>query len=392
MAPVLFSLLVLLCYWLIEYGVHYIKLGKIPARILVTGTRGKSSITRLIAAGLNAGGTKALAKTTGSATQIILPDNSVQNLNRNGAASILEQCRVVSIAEKLKTRALVIESMALRPFLQWIESFRILKPHILVISNVGPDHLDMSGRDLEEIAVSFSQTIPVGGTLFTGEKKYFPILEKQALSQKCGIHLVQQEGTDPEIDYQKLPYIEHPQNLELALLVCEHLGVDRQTAFAGMKKVKPDIGVLREIKTTINTFPVTFINAFAANDPLSILKIYYQFLKRIENKRFFLIINLRNDRPHRSLQIAELLVANIRADLYIFCGGDIKSLIIRKIQKHVKKESVLEFNKTDKTIQYLEKKINRETVIMGIGNIAGAGVQLTNYFMKNEVTDDENFN
>ncbi|MBN2411366.1 poly-gamma-glutamate synthase PgsB [candidate division KSB1 bacterium] len=389
MAPVLFSLLLLLCFWLIEYGVHYIKLRKIPTRILVTGTRGKSSITRLIAAGLNAGGIKTLAKTTGSATQIIMPDNSVQNLNRNGSASILEQCRVVSIAEKLKTQALVIESMALRPFLQWIESFRIIKPHILVISNVGPDHLDISGRDLEEIALSFSQTIPEGGKLFTGEKEYYSILEKQAAAKKCDIHLLQQEETDPKIDYQKLPYIEHPQNIELALTVCEHVGVDKQTAFAGMKKVTPDIGVLREIKTTINTFPVTFINAFAANDPLSIRNIYFQFQKSIGNKRFLLVINLRNDRPHRSLQIAGLLVSTIRADLYIFCGGDIKYIIIRKIQKHVKKESVLEFNKTDKIIQYLEKKIDRETVIMGIGNIAGAGIQLTNYFIKNEITNKE---
>ncbi len=382
MKPVLFCLFLLVLYWLIEYKFHYIKLGRIPTRILVTGTRGKSSITRLIAAGLNAGGIKTLAKTTGSATQIILPDNSVQNLNRNGNASILEQCRVVSMAEKYQAQILVIESMALRPHLQWVESRRIIKPHILVISNVGPDHLDISGRNLKEIALSFSKT-------FTNEKLYFSELEKQAVAQKCGIHSLKNKKNDPNFINDELPYWEHPDNIELALSVCEYMGVDRQTAFSGMKKVTPDIGVLREIKTTINSFPVTFINAFAANDPSSISKIYHQFKEKIQNNKFYLIINLRNDRPHRALQIAQLLSSNIRADLYIFCGGDIRSIIISKIKKQIKKESIIEFNKTDKIIQYLEKKVDIETIIMGIGNIANAGIQLTNYFLKNEVSDNE---
>jgi len=392
MKVVLFCLILLVLCWIIEYRIHLFKLGKIPTRILVTGTRGKSSITRLIAAGLNAGGIETLAKTTGSATQIVLPDNTAQNLNRNGNATILEQCRVVSMAEKHKTQALVVESMALRPHLQWIESFRIIKPHILLISNVGPDHLDITGRDLKEIAVSFSKTIPPRGELFTGETTYFYILEKQARAEKCNIHFLQNEEGEPDFLYHELPYIEHPENIELALAVCEYLGVNRQTALAGMKKVTPDIGALRVIKTTINSFPVTFINAFAANDPSAIRKIFFQFKEKIRNNKFILVINVRNDRPHRTLQIAELLLSDIRADLYIFCGGDIRSVILNKIKNRVKKECIKEFNNTEKMLKFFEKNIDKESIIMGIGNIAGAGIQLTNYFIKKEETDYEKFN
>ena len=44
---------------------------KIPIRIHVNGTRGKSSVTRLIAAGLRAGGKRTFAKTTGTAPRVI---------------------------------------------------------------------------------------------------------------------------------------------------------------------------------------------------------------------------------------------------------------------------------------------------------------------------------
>ena len=382
MKPVLFGLFLFILYWLIEYWFHNMTLRKIPTRILVTGTRGKSSITRLIAAGLNSGELKTIAKTTGSAATIIFPDSSEQNINRNGKTSILEQYKVVRIAVKNKTQILVIESMALRPHLQWIESHRLIKPHILIISNIGPDHLDMSGSNLYEIAHSFAKAIPPHGELFTIENQYFPILGKKAVTQDCRIHHIQPAENDQNILYNELPYIEHPENIELALSVCEHMGVDRHTAFGGMKSVTPDIGVLREIKTTVNNFPVTFINAFAANDPSSIEKIYNRYKEKTQKKKFILIVNFRNDRPHRALQISQLLSSNLKADLYIFCGGHIKSIILSKVSKYIKKETILELNKTEKILEYLGKNLDGETIIMGIGNIAGAGIQLTNHFLK----------
>ena len=50
----------------IESLVHRRCLSKIPYRIHVNGTRGKSSVTRLIAAGLREGGIRTCAKTTGT--------------------------------------------------------------------------------------------------------------------------------------------------------------------------------------------------------------------------------------------------------------------------------------------------------------------------------------
>ena len=60
---------VLVISGLLEFKYHQFSLSGIPIRIHVNGTRGKSSVTRLIAAGLRAGGKRTFAKTTGTAPQ-----------------------------------------------------------------------------------------------------------------------------------------------------------------------------------------------------------------------------------------------------------------------------------------------------------------------------------
>ena len=57
-----------------ESVAHRRRLARIPTRVHVAGTRGKSSVTRLIASGLRAGDVRCAAKTTGTLARMILPD------------------------------------------------------------------------------------------------------------------------------------------------------------------------------------------------------------------------------------------------------------------------------------------------------------------------------
>ena len=67
----LFLILFLISIGLIEIYFHKKALKNLPIRIHVNGTRGKSSVTRLIAAGLRESGLNTYAKTTGTTPRII---------------------------------------------------------------------------------------------------------------------------------------------------------------------------------------------------------------------------------------------------------------------------------------------------------------------------------
>jgi len=76
------------------------RLKRVPVRVGVTGTRGKSSVTRLVAGALRESGTRVLAKTTGSRAVLIYPDGAEREIKRRGPPTVLEQKRVVRLAAR----------------------------------------------------------------------------------------------------------------------------------------------------------------------------------------------------------------------------------------------------------------------------------------------------
>ena len=93
---VLGTLAILLCIaGILEFQNHLTSLNAIPLRIHVNGTRGKSSVTRLIAAGLREGGLRTFAKTTGTAPRVIDEDGKDRIIHRLRLPSIGEQVRLL---------------------------------------------------------------------------------------------------------------------------------------------------------------------------------------------------------------------------------------------------------------------------------------------------------
>ena len=112
LAPLLLAVLV------VERYVTSRARARIPIVVHVNGTRGKSSVTRLIAAGLRAGGVRTWAKVTGTLPRLIDEDGQDVPIVRHSPASISEQRAVVVAASAAGVQALVVECMALKPVYQ----------------------------------------------------------------------------------------------------------------------------------------------------------------------------------------------------------------------------------------------------------------------------------
>ena len=263
----------------IELILHRRRLSRIPIRIHVNGTRGKTSVTRLIAGGLREAGIRTVAKTTGTVPRFILPNGREVPVYRPGGPNIIEQKQSVTMAAAQRAEALVVECMALQPQLQWLSESRLIRATHGVITNARPDHLDVMGPTEEDVALALAGMVPVEGVLLTAEhhhRELFQWAAEDRGSRFRGSEQISRPMT-PE-DLAGFSYLEHQENVELALAVCEELGIDSETALRGMRRAKPDPGAMTEDEVEFFGRTIVFVNGFAANDPISTQYIWEQSL------------------------------------------------------------------------------------------------------------------
>lgn len=384
-------IMALLVYGLIEYLVHIHNRNSIPVRIHVNGTRGKSSITRLIAAGLRAGGWKVVGKATGTLPRLIDLDGKEIPIIRIGKANVREQLSIFSWAAKRQARAIVIECMAVQPRLQFITEKLMVRATIGIITNVRRDHMDVMGPTLEDVAVSLSTTVPRKGMLLTAEHDpvSLAILQRKCRQRNSGLVEVKDDGISDE-EMKGFSYVEHKENVALALDVCSRLGVDRTKALAEMYHARPDPGALRLSRVLNGGKEIVFANALAANDPDSTMGIWQRVLKtKTEWGNIIVLVNARKDRMHRSEQLAELMVKSLPASYYILVGSSTYVIKQKAWRMGLSIDKILDMGGASMP-QVVEKLWNltpQSSMVFAIGNIATIGLELSRYFQGRETID-----
>jgi gamma-polyglutamate synthase len=282
---------------------HERALHKIPLRIQVNGTRGKSSVSRLIAAGLRSGGIAVFAKTTGTSPRLIRPDGSEERIERRGPANIRENLAFVRRAAEAEAEAVVVECMALRPDLQRVLEHRMLKSHIGVITNIRPDHEDIMGEGVAALGKALAQSIPGAGLLVTAPESAKILSEAGVIIDASRLRHPPQDL--PEEYSAGFGYEIFPDNVALALAVCELCGVARTVAIEGMRSAAPDKGNVGTLRFEVGDKTVTFINAFAANDPESTMLLWERYVGNGAQSTIVLM-NPRHDRKYRTRQLCRL--------------------------------------------------------------------------------------
>jgi poly-gamma-glutamate synthase PgsB/CapB len=372
----------LIVWWVFEYGIHLKNLNAIPIRIHVNGTRGKSSVTRLIAGALRAGGIKTVAKTTGTLARFIHPDGSEEPVVRLGLPNILEQVKIIRRAKELGAQAIVIECMALVPDYQFISEQKIIKSTIGVITNARPDHLDMMGPTELDVADALCNTIPKNGIIFTAEVERFERMKENA--EHVGAKIIQSNAG--EISREELDgfsYIEHAENVALALEVAKHLGISRDVALNGMQKAEPDFGVLRAFHVNFFDKTTVLYSAFAANDPESTSSLWKMLgLEPSEENPVIVIVNNRADRASRTGQLAKMLAKNVRGNHFLLIGTNTKLLWEEMVRVKMEMSNVLDLGgkNAEEIFEQCMELTPASSRIIGVGNIGGVGKDVVNYF------------
>jgi len=352
---------------------HHRSISNIPIRIHVNGSRGKSSVTRLISAGLRAGGFKTIGKTTGSAPRVIDTNGKDRIIHRLRSASIGEQIKSIRNFSKENIDALVIECMAVLPQYQWVAEQKMVKSTISVITNVRPDHIDEMGPTMEDIANSLGNTIPFNGTLITAEQDLLPTLTKVAESRNTEVDIATPEIVSEEFIHQ-FPYVEHQENVALALKVCRLLKIDDKIALNGMLNSQPDPGALFIQELKFNNSENYFVNAFAANDPQSTHTIWESVSKRLPEFPVCVFLNTRDDRRSRTEQLLEMTFQKIKPSKIIIRGDNIPD--ISNYSNGFDYELDIFPNSTEPTKVISNFGTLNNHIIFGVGNMVGWGEQL----------------
>jgi poly-gamma-glutamate synthase PgsB/CapB len=378
MAPVF---LCIILAWLVAERIrHDRRLARIPIRIHVNGTRGKSGVTRLIAAALRRSGIRTVAKTTGGAPVLILPDGSEETIRRWSPANIQEQVKVIARADRLGARAVVIECMALDPALQSVSEAAMIRSTVGVITNVRPDHFEVMGGTLDEVAEALSNSIPSGGVVVTADRRYFPFFMEAAGRKGSRAVLAGDRDADGDDPGNGVGFFR--ENVEIARSVCRELGLDPAVVDECLRDgAAGEAAGIHRIPLGGRT--VHFLDAFSANDVESTRILQERAMARDACPRpWIALFNNRADRPLRMKSFADDLLAGSPYDL-IAVTGEGRGLARRHFRRAVRDKEIviLPGAAPDRLLGELSRNAAwKECTVVGMGNEKWKGRSLSRLF------------
>lgn len=360
---VLAGLLIILL--VLEARRHALIIQRVPIRILVNGTRGKTSVTRLITAALQGGGIRACGKCTGTDPREIMPDGSEISTPRPQFARITELKGFMRRAARQDARAVVIECMAVQPEMQNVLARLLVKPTITIITNTLVDHIEEIGETRRQTAMTLASSL-LPSTLLISDEPFF--------SSWPGVASSDREPLPDNYD-QRFSFPVFETNIRLALAAAVRCGVSRRTALDAIPLAMPDAGLAGPFHPNGSLV----INAFAANDPVSTKAHIDTFVDSILGKaKVMIIYNHRADRTYRLRSFLPLMKEWTSFSPVLMVIGDNPLQAARFFSRRLTYPCG-----PIKIEQLLIKDFYRpDTAIFSVGNIKGDGHRMIDYLMK----------
>lgn len=276
-------------------------------RVHVNGIRGKSTVTRYVAAIFRAAGHRTFGKTTGSAARLLNPDGSDSILVRKGFPNINEQIRILSYFSRERAEAAVMECMAVNPlYAEWLEH-KVMHSNLGILTNVRLDHTDYLGDTLPQIATSLARAIPKNALLITAEQNpdLLAVLRAEASRMETRL-LVADPGSVEPGSLTGFNHFAIESNVAIGFAVADILGLERSKALQAMQRAIPDPGAFRVEEFRSHGQEVCWANLFAVNDRESFIALCERLFEQHPGHQKVVILNNRHDRQTRVQLFAEL--------------------------------------------------------------------------------------
>ena len=311
-----------------------------PMRILVTGARGKSSVTRLLTAALEACGAAPAGRITG-----VLPRELFKGrerlILRAGPGSVGEMKWWLG-SLPYEAGSVVLENSAVAPDLQLL-AWRWLKPSCTVLTNVRPDHEDAWGKGEEAAAGVLCSGIG-GGPVFLPESAAGGMAAALLSARGCELRTCPDGKNFRET------------HLSLVRGVCEFLGLDEGKALGAASALAPDVADFQIFDEGEGRLAC----AFSANDPASAIDLFAETGWRSQETTA--LFNSRKDRTFRLASFKSFL-----------CGLNWKRVAVSGsrplfLPPGVEWVSI-------KRAEDLKTFVSFEGAVFGCGNVAGVPLE-----------------
>jgi len=358
----LITLLIFILYLIFEYVMLQSRIHKIPLRILVNGTRGKSTTVKIIHKILQESGKKVLAKTTGDVPQLIFPDGSQKKVKRSAPASIIENIRILKKAAKANPDAVVLECMALQPETQRVLSHFIFKPNYTIITNIHPDHFEVMGPDITDTAHSISECFSKDSSIIL-TKGTMQLLSRVP-RRHAGMH--QAENEEFPVHFKNIPHQIINENWAVISTLAGKLNLDKKTTEQCFTDAWKSID--QRISYLLPNQNAEFWNLFSANDSHTSDSFMRKRLgENSFDRNLLCYLNCRADRPLRTKEFVNLILGKYsQAEIWLI--GDGKHLAKNIFRNHAMDIKLIS---DQQAVQNIKSGFSRETLLFCLGNFKG---------------------
>ena len=354
----LISISLLIVYLLFEFHNTKKITSSIPLKILVNGTRGKSTLVHMLYDILRLNGKNVFGKSTGDKPLLLFPDKNKKTIRRFSPTSIIENIKILKQISREETDAIVFECMALQSEPQYFLS-KILSPTHIIITNILPDHQEVMGNSKYDNFKTMSQCIHHDSLV------YLPDKLNQDL-YKFSLHnhnFYPLSDLTSQLVCENIPRETINASWTLIDGFCSELkfnsNITKKVFESYWKKIDKDI------KHTINNNGVSIFNFFSINDVKTTdAFLKYNLNENLNNSVF--ILNCRLDRPLRIKSFIDYINNSYANTEILFCGNG------KKLAYHyLGNKKISRFVKCEDLFQIISDKNNVNKNFFCLGNYKG---------------------